>query len=170
MSEETKNPSAEQPAKAKEPKKSKAQEELKKVKEELEQTKDLLMRTAAEFDNFKKRTDREKASIAEFAKASFAKELLGLIDNAERALSADSSSADYAKGLEMIIKQISALPEKVSLEKLANVGDEFDPRYHEAVMHIEDDSKPENSIVAVLQQGYKLGDTVVRPAMVQVAN
>lgn len=151
-------------------KKPKKNDEVQKLKEELDKTKDLLSRTAAEFDNFKKRTERERLSIAEYAKASQFKEFLTVLDNAGRAVSADSQGEDYCKGLEMIIKQFLSLPEKMGVTPLANVSDEFNPNFHEAVMHIEDENLGENIIAEVLQQGYKIGDTVIRAAMVKVAN
>ena len=159
-----------EPVTEKKPKKSKKNEEVEKLKDELSKTKDLLSRTAAEFDNFKKRTERERLSVAEFAKASMFKDFLPVLDNAYRALSAQSDSEDYSKGLEMIIKQFIAIPEKMNVTALAQVGDEFDPNCHEAVMHIEDESYGENEIVEVFQKGYIYGEKVIRYAMVKVAN
>lgn len=159
-----------EPVTEKKPKKSKKNEEVEKLKEELDKTKDLLSRTAAEFDNFKKRNERERLSVAEYAKASMFKDFLPVLDNAYRALAAQSDSEDYSKGLEMIIKQFTNIPEKMNVTSLAKVGDEFDPNCHEAVMHIEDSELGENVIAEVLQQGYKIGDTVIRVAMVKVAN
>lgn len=156
--------------KASKPKKSKANAEVEKLKSEVENQKEILMRTAAEFDNFKKRTEREKIKTAEYSKANILKQLLPVIDNAKRALEVDPSSPDYAKGVELIVKQLMGLVDSLGMLELAEVGDTFDPEIHEAVMHIEDPEKGENEIVAVLQQGYKLGDTVIRHAMVQVAN
>ncbi len=177
MSEEIKQEKAketekkvESTEKAEKPKKTKQNAELEAVKAELEKQKELLMRTAAEFDNFKKRTEREKIKTAEYAKANILKQLLPVIDNAGRAFTADPGSPDYQKGVEMIVKQLCGFVETFGMLELAEVGDTFDPEIHEAVMHIEDDTKGENEIVQVLQQGYKLGDTVIRPAMVQVAN
>lgn len=161
---------AEKSEKASKTKKPKVNAEAEKLKGELEVQKELLMRTAAEFDNFKKRTEREKLHTAEYAKASVVKELLPVLDNAARALAVDPNSPDYAKGIEMIVKQMRSLVDGLGLVELAEVGDTFDPQIHEAVMHIEDPEKGENEISQVLQQGYKLGDTVIRPAMVQVAN
>ena len=103
-------------------------------------------------------------------KANLLKQLLPVLDNIDRAEAADSESADYIKGIELIIKQLLSLKEKLEIKELAAVGDAFDPSYHEAVMHIEDENLGENVVAAVLQQGYKIGDTVIRPAMVQVAN
>lgn len=160
-----------EPQKAeKKEKKSKKDAELEKVKAELEAKNDLLLRTAAEFDNFKKRTERERAGVAEFAKANVIKELLPILDNIDRAAMADKESADYIKGIELIVKQFEALGGKLGISELAQVGDSFDPNCHEAVMHVEDENFGENTIAEVLQKGYKIGDTVIRPAMVKVAN
>lgn len=176
MSEETKvTPEAEAEVKEtkapKKEKKSKKDIELEKIKAELEGKNDLLLRTAAEFDNFKKRTERERAGVAEFAKANVIKELLPILDNIDRSAAIeDKSSTDYIKGIEMIVKQFEALGGKLGIVEVAKVGDAFDPNCHEAVMHIEDENLGENVIAAVLQKGYKIGDTVIRPAMVSVAN
>lgn len=177
MSEEVKNQETEQEAvktepvpEKKEKKKSKKECEIEKLKAELDAKSDLLIRTAAEFDNFKKRTERERAGVAEYAKAGIIKQLLPILDNIDRAAAADKESPDYIKGIELIVKQFSALGENLGIEEIGAVGDAFDPTMHEAVMHIEDENLGENVISQVLQKGYKLGDTVVRPAMVQVAN
>lgn len=172
MSEETKISTEEEvtPEQKKEKKKSKKDTELEALKQELAAKNDQLLRTAAEFDNFKKRTEREKASIAEFAKAGLIKQLLPILDNIDRASAADKSSADYIKGIEMIVKQFETIASTFGIEEVANVGDQFDPNFHEAVMHVEDDTLGENVIADVLQKGYKIGDTVIRAAMVKVAN
>lgn len=171
MSEETKIPETEaQETPKKEKKKPKKNSELEALKLELDAKNDQLMRTAAEFDNFKKRTEREKATIAEFAKAGLIKQLLPILDNIDRASAADHDSAEYIKGIEMIVKQFEAITTNMNIEEIAKPGDQFDPNFHEAVMHIEDDSFGENEIVDVLQKGYKIGDTVIRAAMVKVAN
>lgn len=155
----------------KEKKSSKKDKELEALKQELENKNDLLLRTAAEFDNYKKRTDRERLSIAEFAKANVIKELLPILDNIDRAaLMEDKTSPDYIKGIELIVKQFEALGGKLGITEVAQVGDSFDPNCHEAVMHIENEELGENVIAEVLQKGYKIGDTVIRPAMVKVAN
>lgn len=168
----TEQAAAEQAPKAeKKEKKSKKDAEIEKLKAELESKNDLLLRTAAEFDNFKKRTERERLTIAEFAKANVIKELLPILDNIDRAaLMEDKTSADYIKGIELIVKQFETLGGKLGIVEIAKVGDSFDPNCHEAVMHIEDESFGENVIADVLQKGYKIGDTVIRPAMVKVAN
>lgn len=158
-------------AEEKKTKKSKKDIEIENLKAELESKNDLLLRTAAEFDNFKKRTERERLTVAEFAKANVIKELLPILDNIDRASALeDKESPDYIKGIEMIVKQFESLGEKLNICEVAKVGDAFDPNLHEAVMHIEDENLGENVIADVLQKGYKIGDTVIRPAMVKVAN
>ena len=171
MAEEVKNP--EETTEKKEPapkKKSKKDKELEELRAELDKQKDLLLRTAAEFDNYKKRTEKEKISTAEYAKASVMKTLLPILDNADRAGEFEHGSEQYYKGIELIVKQLSDLSGKLGLVEIGAVGETFDPNLHEAIMHIEDETLGENVIAQVLQKGYKFGDTVVRPAMVQVAN
>ena len=153
-----------------EKKKNKKDIEIENLKAELESKNDLLLRTAAEFDNFKKRTEREKLTVAEFAKAGLIKQLLPILDNIDRAALSEKGSEDYIKGIEMIVKQFEGVAVNLGIEEIAKVGDTFNPELHEAVMHIEDDTVTENTITQVLQKGYKIGSTVIRPAMVQVAN
>ena len=168
MAEETKAPETE---KAKpEKKKNKKDLEIETLKAELEQKNDLLLRTAAEFDNFKKRTEREKASVAEFAKAGLIKQLLPILDNIDRASLVEKDTPDYIKGIEMIVKQFEGIAANLGITEVAQVGDTFNPEMHEAVMHVEDETLGENVIADVLQKGYKIGDTVIRAAMVKVAN
>ncbi len=151
-------------------KKSKKDSEIEKLKAELEQKNDVLLRTAAEFDNYKKRTEREKSGVAEYARAGIIKQLLPILDNIDRAAGADRESPDYIKGIELIVKQLEGLSEKLGIEEIAKQGETFDPNLHEAVMHIEDENLGENVIAEVLQKGYKTGDTIIRHAMVKVAN
>ena len=155
---------------AKKEKKSKKDSEIEKLKAELDKKNDILLRTAAEFDNYKKRTEREKSGVAEYARASIIKQLLPILDNIDRAAGADKESPDYIKGIELIIKQFEGLSEKLGIEEIAKQGDVFDPNLHEAVMHIEDEALGESVIAEVLQKGYKTGDTIIRHAMVKVAN
>lgn len=164
------NTAAEDTSEQKKPKKAKKDGEKEKLKAELEKSKEQLLRTAAEFDNYKKRTDRERASISEYAKCEIIKKLLPILDNIDRAGQADNTGEEYIKGIEMIVKQFLSLSETLGIEEIAKEGDVFDPNLHEAVMHIEDEAFGENVIVQVLQKGYKLGDTVIRAAMVKVAN
>ena len=169
MAEENKTPETEQKAKS-EKKKNKKDLEIEALKTELESKNDLLLRTAAEFDNFKKRTEREKMTVAEFAKAGLIKQLLPILDNIDRASLVEKDTPDYIKGIEMIVKQFEGIATNLGITEVAQVGDAFNPEMHEAVMHIEDETLGENVIADVLQKGYKIGDTVIRAAMVKVAN
>ena len=165
MAEENKAPETET-----KPKKTRKNAEVEKLKAELNEVNDLLLRTAAEFDNYKKRTEREKLSVAEYAKANVMKTLLPILDNADRAATFEAGPEQYNKGIEMIVKELGTLAEKLGLREIGTVGEAFNPEIHEAIMHIEDENFGENTVAEVLQKGYKFGDTVVRPAMVQVAN
>ena len=165
MAEENKAPETET-----KPKKTRKNAEVEKLKAELNEVNDRLLRTAAEFDNYKKRTEREKLSVAEYAKANVIKTLLPILDNADRAAGFEAGTEQYNKGIEMIVKELASLADKLGLKEIGVVGEEFNPEIHEAIMHIEDENFGENTVAAVLQKGYKVGDTVVRPAMVQVAN
>ena len=144
--------------------------ELENLKAELEKQKDLALRTAAEFDNYKKRTEREKYASLEFMKADILKTFLPVLDNFGRALETDPNGEDFQKGIELISKQLTDVMVKLGLSEIDDEGKEFDPAFHQAVLHIDDESVSENTIVKTLQKGYKIGDTVIRPAMVQVAN
>ncbi len=176
VNEATETPETEKPTKKKsEHKKTKNEvvkltAELDKANADLAEAKDMLLRTAAEFDNFKRRTEKEKADISAFVKVEVLKQLLPVADNIGRAKSSDPESSEYVKGLEMIIKQLSTSLERIGLKEIEAEGKPFDPNFHEAVMHVEDDSLPENTVAQVLQTGYMIGDTVIRPAMVSVAN
>lgn len=143
---------------------------LEKTQKELQEAKDMLLRTAAEFDNYKKRTERDRIASLEYAKAQMIKPLLPILDNVDRAAACEPGSNDYNKGIELIVKQFCELGNQLGITAIGEVGEQFDPNFHEAVMHIEDENLGENVIVQVLQKGYKLGDTVIRTAMVQVAN
>lgn len=145
-------------------------DELQKLQQELEKQKELALRTAAEFDNFKKRTERDRAASFEFMKADIVKSFLPVLDNFDRALQADPDGDDFKKGIEMISNQLTDVMVKLGLSEIGGEGEDFDPQLHQAVMHTEDENFGENTVVKVLQKGYKIGDTVVRPAMVQVAN
>ena len=158
----------------KEPKKAEAKKEdntqLEQLQKELTEAKEMLLRTAAEFDNYKKRTERERIAALEYAKAQMIKPMLPILDNVDRAAACEQGSADYNKGIELIVKQFCELGNQLGITAIGEVGETFDPNFHEAVMHIEDENLGENVIALVLQKGYKLGDTVIRTAMVQVAN
>ena len=154
----------------KESKKGKDNKKIEELSNELANQKELLLRTAAEFDNFKRRTEKERLEIYERSSAEVLKKLLPIIDNADRAANAQSGSDEYNKGIELIVKQLVGLSENLGLFAIGEVGETFNPEYHEAIMHIDDENLPENSISAVMQKGYKYGNTVIRPAMVVVAN
>ena len=143
---------------------------LKAATEELEKTKDMLLRTAAEYDNYKKRTEREREALSEFVRAGVIKAFLPVADNIARSAQSDAASPEYVKGLEMIVKQLCEVLNKQGLVEIEAAGQPFDPNLHEAVMHVEDETLGENVVAEVLQAGYRLGDTVLRPAMVKVAN
>ena len=129
-----------------EKKKNKKDIEIENLKAELDAKNDLLLRTAAEFDNFKKRTEREKLTVAEFAKAGLIKQLLPILDNIDRAALAEKGSEDYIKGIEMIVKQFEGVAGNLGIEEIAKVGDTFNPELHEAVMHVEDESVAETPL------------------------
>lgn len=167
-------------AKAEKPEKEKKSKDSKKVREleekieslekQLAETKDMLLRTAAEYDNFKKRETANREKSANFVKGDTIKALLPSIDNISRAMAADESSPEYAKGVAMTIKGLTDALKKLGLEEINPVNEPFDVNLHQAVMRVEDDSVGENIVVEVLQTGYKLGDNVLRHAMVKVAN
>lgn len=143
-----------------------------KLQAELNETKDQLLRMAAEYDNFRKRSQREKESLYSECKSSVVNDLLPVIDNFERCVAPgeDTSYEDYKKGVELTYKQFGEALKKLGIEAFGEVGDAFDPNLHNAVMHTEDENLPENSISNVLMKGYKLGDKIIRAAMVAVAN
>lgn len=144
-------------------------DENEKVKNELEALKDRLARTAAEYENFRKRTAKEKEGIYTDACEDVLKEMLPVLDNLERAVSVDGTVEDLKKGVEMTMKQFTSALEKLSVEEIPT-DCEFDPHVHNAVMHIEDDNYGKNSVVEVFQKGYRRNDKVIRFSMVKVAN
>ena len=131
---------------------------------------DAHLRCAAEYDNFRKRTLKEKEASYGNGKADAVAKMLPIYDNLERALNQETSDAAYKKGVEMTMNELLKIFTGLGVEVYGNVGDPFDPNLHNAVMHIENEELPENSISAVFQKGFKIGDKVVRFAMVQVAN
>lgn len=153
-------------------------EQLKKLREQLEQTaadlakqKDLLLRTAAEYDNYRKRTEREKTMVYTDATADAIEKVLPVCDNLERALAQQGGSVeDFRKGVEMVLSQLNGTLEKMGVTVIGQQGESFDPGVHNAVSHIEDENLGENVVAEVLQKGYRIGDRIIRHAMVQVAN
>ena len=131
---------------------------------------DTYLRLAAEFDNFRKRTAKEKDQSYGNGKADAIAKLLPIYDNLERALNQPTEDAAYKKGVELTMNELVAILNGLGVEIFGAPGDAFDPALHNAVMHIEDESLGENVIAQVFQKGFKLGDKVVRFAMVQAAN
>ena len=125
---------------------------------------------AAEYDNFRKRSAKEKESAWTDSKASTAAAFLPVYDNLERALKAPCSDEAYQKGVEMTMNQLKEVLTKLGIEEIPALGEKFDPNCHNAVMHVDDDSVEENTIVEVFQTGFKTGDKIVRFSMVKVAN
>ena len=131
---------------------------------------DAHLRVAAEFDNFRKRTLKEKEQSYGNGKADAVEKLLPVYDNLERALNQVCEDEAYKKGVEMTMTQLGGIFSGLGVEIFGNVGDEFDPNFHNAVMHTEDENFGENTICQVFQKGFKLGEKIIRFAMVQVAN
>lgn len=151
--------------------KKKESDELEKLRKQVADLNDRYVRLFAEYDNFRKRTANEKSSLYNKALTDAYSDLFPVLDNFERAYaSEDTSPEDFKKGMDMIYKQVQEIFQKAGVEPFGEPGETFDPMLHNAVMHVEDPDKGEGEIVAVFQKGYKLGDKVVRHAMVQVAN
>lgn len=157
-------------------KKAKAEKEamrkkLEEAEEALKKQKDQLLRTAAEYDNYRKRTEREKAAIYSDATAAAVLEFLPVADNLERALEQQECSVeDLRKGVEMVQAQLKKALEKLGVSEMGAAGEAFNPELHNAVSHIDDENAAENVVAQVYQKGYKIGDKVVRHATVVVAN
>lgn len=167
--EEKKPPEAQAPPEAEES--GKLIEEAERLRRELEEQKDQYLRVLAEYDNFRKRTANEKSAVYNNAVSDTVLAILPIADNIGLALEQENASAeDMRKGVEMIQSQIEAAFEKLGITPVGEVGEAFDPNLCNAIAHIEDESLGENVISQVFQKGYKLGDRMVRHAMVQVAN
>jgi molecular chaperone GrpE len=131
---------------------------------------DLLLRTRAEFDNYRKRVERERQDLASAAAADLLRDLLPLVDDFERALSVEADSSDaYRKGVELIHQKLVDLLARRGVRPIEAVGADFDPHVHQAVMHEPVEGRREGEVVEELRRGYKLGDRLLRPAMVKVA-
>ena len=131
---------------------------------------DAHLRLAAEYDNFRKRSLKEKEQSYSHGKADAVEKLLPIYDNLERALNQPTEDAAYKKGVEMTMTQLVSIFSGMGVEIFGEKGDTFDPNLHNAVMHTEEEGTPVNTITQVFQRGFKLGDKVIRFAMVQVAN
>ena len=173
---ETAAPEAEKKAETA-PEEKKEPSELETVKQELEKTKaelakehDNYLRLAAEYDNFRKRSQKERDSLYGDIKADTVTRFLPVYDNLVRALAQSTEDEAYRKGVEMIMAQFDETLKNLGAIAIPSVGEKFDPCRHNAVMHVEDDTKGENEIVEEFQKGFILGDKVIRCAMVKVAN
>ena len=151
-------------------KKNKDSKKLKEMKEQLDAANERTLRLLAEYDNYKKRTARELDSRYADAKLDVLTEMLSVIDNFERAMSAECSDESYKQGVELIFKQFTDLLAKQGVEEIEAEGKEFDPNLHNAVMHVDDENYDANTICEVFQKGYKMGDKVLRHSLVKVAN
>ena len=148
-----------------------ASDDLANLQKALEEEQNRYLRLMAEYDNFRKRSAREKDGIYTDAKADTFTSLLPVLDNFDRAFeNEDASPEDFRKGIEMTSDQVLAVFEKAGVEAYGEAGEPFDPNIHNAVSHIEDPEQGENVLAQVFQKGYKLGDKVLRHAMVVVAN
>ena len=140
-----------------------------KLQEETNVLKDRLLRVTAEYDNYRRRTVKEKEGIYADAVSDVLKNILPVLDNLERASGTEGSVDDIKKGIELTLKQFQNALEKLGVEEIST-AEGFDPNYHEAVMHIEDESYEKNSVAEVFQKGYKKGSKVIRHSIVKVAN
>ena len=131
---------------------------------------DTYLRLAADYDNFRKRSAKEKENVWTEVKASTAAAFLPVYDNLGRALKAPCTDEAYAKGVEMTMNQLKEVLSKLNIEEIPAFGETFDPNLHNAVMHVDDESVAENTIVEVFQAGFKMGTKVIRHSIVQVAN
>ena len=146
------------------------EEKLAKCQAELDETTDRLKRIMAEFENYKKRSGKEREMLYNSLLADIVSSFLPVIDNLEKAAEAKTDDENYKQGLELVLKQFKDVLTKFGVEEIKTVGETFDPEVHEAVSSIQDESKGEKEIVQEFRKGYKVGTKVVRHAMVVVAN
>ena len=151
-------------------KKDAKKDEKAALADELAAANDKYLRLCAEYDNFRRRSQKEKENLYGDIKADTVVKFLPVYDNLERALKQDTEDEAYRKGVEMIMAQFNATLEKLGVTPIDCLGKSFDPSLHNAVMHVEDEERGENEVVEVFQQGFMLGEKVVRFAMVKVAN
>ena len=144
--------------------------EEEKLRQTLKEQEDKYLRLLAEYDNYRKRSQKEKENAWTTAKADTIKELLPVYDNLERALKQETADEAYAKGVQMTMQQLKTVLEKLGVEEIPAQGEPFDPNVHNAVMHMEDDTLGENIVAEVFQAGFKMGEKIIRHAMVKVAN
>jgi len=144
--------------------------ELEKLQDEIAAVNDKHLRLMAEYDNFRKRSQRERDAIYPEATASAAAAFLAVADNFERALAAECADAEYKKGAELVFQSLKDAFAKLNIQAFGEAGEKFDPNCHNAVMHVDDESIEAETVVEVFQKGYRLGDRIIRYAMVKVAN
>ena len=145
-------------------------EELEALKQNLTDQEDKFLRLAAEYDNYRRRSQKEKESAWADSKAETAAAFLPVYDNLERALKQDTADEAFKKGVEMTMTQLKEVLSKLGIEEIPALGEPFDPNLHNAVMHVEDENAGENTIVEVFQAGFRTGEKVIRFSMVKVAN
>lgn len=144
--------------------------ELEKLKKEKDELNDRYLRTLAEYDNFRKRSQREKDAVYGDATADAVKKLLPILDSFDRASNYECPDAEYKKGIDLIGNSIKEAFDQLGLKEIPALGEQFDPKFHNAVMHNDDPAYGENVITDVYRKGYTLGDKVIRFSMVVVAN
>ena len=144
--------------------------ELESLKDQVAGQEDKYLRLAAEYDNYRKRTAKEKESLWTDVKADTAGAFLPVYDNLERALKQDTADEAFKKGVEMTMNQLQEVLTKPGITEIPAQGQPFDPKYHNAVMHVEDESLGQNVVAEVFQTGFQCGEKVIRFAMVKVAN
>ncbi len=142
--------------------------EVETLKAQLAETESSFKRLRADFENFRRRSAKEKDEIGAVAKEEMLKSMLPLIDNFERAMAADKNSDNFYQGISMIFNQFAEILKNQGLEQIQAKGQFFDPNFHQAVMRVQSDDLPEGTIAEVLQQGYQVNGRVIRPSMVQV--
>ena len=145
-------------------------EQMEQLAKMVSDASDKYLRLAAEYDNYRKRSQKEKDNLYTEIRSETVEKFLPVYDNLERALAQETQDAAFKKGVEMTMNQLVSVMEKLGVESFGAAGDHFDPQLHNAVMHIEDESLGENVIAEVFQKGFKVGEKVVRFAMVKVAN
>ena len=147
-----------------------SQDELNKLKEEFDELDDRYKRMFAEFENYKKRSQKEKEGIYGMITGDVVASMLPVMDNLQKAAEAKSEDIGYQEGVKLVYRQFAEALKSLGLEEIETVGKRFDPEFHEAVSHIQDDTKGEQEIVQEYRKGYKIGNKVVRHSMVIVAN
>ncbi len=140
------------------------------IQKELDETTDRLKRVMAEFENYKKRSSKEREMLYNSLIADIVGDMLPIIDNLEKAVLAETTDEGYKKGVEMVLKQFIDVLTKFGVEQIKSVGEPFDPEFHEAVSSVEDETLGEKIIKEEFRKGYKIGNKIIRHAMVVVAN